>query len=134
MLLDEDFQSVIMLWKDLVEMLQKIVDILIFEEYEVKVFLLKYIFLFVENNFDLGRIGVVKYYINIGDSCFIKQYLRRVFVYLIEEVDKIIDDMLERDVIKLFNSLWFLFIVMVKKKDGLYRFCVDYRCFNSCIV
>lgn len=55
-------------------------------------------------------------------------------VYLIEEVDKIIDDMLERDVIKLFNSLWFLFIVMVKKKDGLYRFCVDYRCFNSCIV
>lgn len=40
--------------------------------------------------------------------------------YLIkDDLDKIIYDMLVRVVIKLFNSFWFLFIIRVKKVDGI---------------
>ena len=39
--------------------------------------------------------------------------------------------MLSRDVIQPSNSLWASPIVVVRKKDGRVRFCVDYRKLNS---
>lgn len=90
--------------------------------------------MFAENNFDLGRTGVVKHHINTGNSRPIKQHPRRIPPHLTEEADKTIDDMLARDVIKLSNSPWSSPIVMVKKKDGSCRFFVNYRRFNSCTV
>lgn len=48
-----------------------------------------------------------------------------MFIYFIKEIDKYLDDMLERGVIELFNSLWLVLVVLFKK-DGLYCFCIDY--------
>lgn len=45
-----------------------------------------------------------------------------------------IDDMLEREVIEILDSLWSFFIVFVKKKDGIIWFCIDYRKINDVIV
>lgn len=47
--------------------------------------------------------------------------------YVNEELDK----MLELGVVRPSNSPWSSPIVMVKKKDGSYRFCVDYRKVNA---
>lgn len=47
-----------------------------------------------------------------------------------EEVCK----MLEVGVIELFDSLYFFLIVIVKKKDGINRFCIDFRVINKIIV
>lgn len=50
------------------------------------------------------------------------------------EVEKEIEDMLDKGVIEIFNSLWSFLIVLVKKKDGFIRFCIDYRKLNDVII
>lgn len=42
--------------------------------------------------------------------------------------------MLKCGVIELFCSLWCFNVVFVRKKDNIYRFCVDYRLLNEVIV
>ena len=48
-----------------------------------------------------------------------------------ELVQKEIQEMLEQDVIEPSSSEWAAPIVLVKKKDGSLRLCVDYRQLNS---
>ena len=42
-----------------------------------------------------------------------------------------IDKMLEEDVIKPSNSNWLNSVVMIKKPNGKYRFCLDFRKVNK---
>lgn len=50
-----------------------------------------------------------------------------VFLVKMGEVEKEIEDMLDKGVIEIFNNFWSFLIVLVKKKDGFIRFCIDYR-------
>ncbi len=83
---------------------------------------------------DLGRTGVVRHKIDTGNAHPIKQPLRRAPVHMNEEVDRHIEDMLEKQVIQPSSSPWASGIVMVQKKDGSKRFCVDYRKLNDLTV
>lgn len=38
------------------------------------------------------------------------------------------------DIIEFLNGLWVFFVVLVNKKDGLVRFCLNYRKINDVIV
>ena len=48
-----------------------------------------------------------------------------------EEVAKLVTEMEQNDIIETSTSLWTSPIVLVRKKDGSTRFCVDYRQLND---
>ena len=60
-----------------------------------------------------------------------KQRPYRIPVHLNTVVNKQVNDMIERGVIRPSNSPWSSPIVLTPKKDGDYRFCVDFRRVNS---
>lgn len=47
-----------------------------------------------------------------------------------EIIDNEIDKMLDDDIIEFSFGFWVSFILLVKKKDGLICFCIDYRKIN----
>ncbi|CAG2199880.1 unnamed protein product [Mytilus edulis] len=87
--------------------------------------------LFAASDRDLGRTNLVRHTINTGNNAPVKQPPRRTPIHMREEVDRHIDDMLERGVIEPADGPWSSGIVLVKKKDGTTRFCVDYRKVND---
>ncbi|CAG2228135.1 Transposon Ty3-G Gag-Pol polyprotein,Transposon Ty3-I Gag-Pol polyprotein [Mytilus edulis] len=90
--------------------------------------------LFAASDRDLGRTNLVRHTINTGNNAPVKQPPRRTPIHMREEVDRHVDDMLERGVIEPADGPWSSGIVLVKKKDGTTRFCVDYRKVNDLTV
>ena len=101
---------------------------------EVRKPLLKHSSLFASDDKDLGRTSLVKHQISSESRAAIKQQFRRTPVHLQGTVDQHINDMLERNVIEPSSSPWASPIVLVRKKDGTTRFCVDYRKLNEATV
>ena len=93
--------------------------------------LIKHQSTFSESDNDLGRTGIIRHRIPTGNAHPIKQPLRRLPVQMNQEAQEQINDMLEKDVIQPSSSPWASGIVMVQKKDGTKRFCVDYRRLND---
>ena len=79
----------------------------------------------------LGHTSVVTHSIDTGDSPPICQRPRRLPYAYRQDAETQIVEMLEQQVIKPSTSPWASPIVLVRKKDGKYRFCVDYRKLNS---
>ena len=93
--------------------------------------LLRYHLSFSSSDRDLGRTDVIRHKINTGNNRPIKQVPRRIPANMQKEVDAHIDDMLQRNVIEPSCSPWASNIVLVKKKDGTTRFCIDYCKLNN---
>jgi len=81
-----------------------------------------------------GRTSMVKHHIDTGESKPIRQRPRRLPLAKREEVDKLIEDMRLDGVIEPSESPWCSPVVLVKKKDGSLRFCVDYRKLNNATI
>ena len=86
---------------------------------------------FSRHNNDLGRTDVLTHSIDTGDSQPVRQPLRRHPPAHTEAIRQHVTDMLEQDVIERTQSPWASNIVLVKKKDGSLRCCIDYRQLNS---
>ena len=80
---------------------------------------------------ELGVTDRVCHHLDIGRSSPVKQYARRMPYSLRGPVEEAIKDMLERKIIRPSVSPWASPVVLVKKKEGSYRFCVDYRRLNA---
>ncbi|MES9884745.1 MAG: reverse transcriptase domain-containing protein [Sedimenticola sp.] len=94
--------------------------------------LVKHQDVFARSKEDLGRTTIAKHKINTGDAGPIRQPPRRVPIAKREEVKMEVQKMLDQKIIEPCKGPWSAPIVLVKKKDGTTRFCVDYRRLNSC--
>ena len=93
--------------------------------------LLEYHDIFAMGSYDLGRTGRVKHKINTGMASPIRQAVRRIPQFQRQEARELLDGMLDRGVIQPSDSPWASPVVLVPKKDGSLRFCIDYRRVNA---
>lgn len=87
--------------------------------------------IFSRGSGDLGRTNLVEHKIDTGDSPPIRQRPRRVPVSLREQVETQKEKMLQDGVIEESDSPWCSPVVLARKKDGSFRFCVDLRAVNA---
>ncbi|GFX57352.1 retrovirus-related Pol polyprotein from transposon 412 [Trichonephila clavipes] len=86
---------------------------------------------FSRNSSDIGHTTVTQHRIDTADHPPIKQHPRRLPFAKQEEVGTLLREMQENDIIEPSSSPWASPIVLVPKKDGSTRFCVDYRKLND---
>ena len=87
---------------------------------------------------DLGRTNVVQHKTllnsHTGNSRPVKQPLRHASSCPSRRNRPTGKEMLEQDVIEKSSSPWDINVVVVKKKDGTIRFCIDYRKLNDAFI
>ena len=83
--------------------------------------------MFAAGKGDLGRTNIVQRQINTGDHPTIKQWVRQYPAARREEERKLVEDMLEIGIIKESSSR----TILIKKKDGMTGFCIDYWRLNQ---
>ena len=101
------------------------------EKSKLQLLLTEYCDLFVAPGGKTGRTHLEQHHIDTGDARPVKLGVRRQGPYLKNLTSEEVQTMLEQDIIEPSDSPWSSPIVLVRKKDGAYRFCVDYRRLNS---
>ena len=91
----------------------------------------RYGYLFALENLDLGHTSLVKHKIRLTDNTPFKERYRRIPPHLYDEVKKHLQEMLEIGAIRRSNSPWASAVVLVRKRDGSLRFCIDLRKLNA---
>lgn len=86
---------------------------------------------FSKGQFDLGYCDLIPHEIHLSDERLINLPYRRVIPSQISEVKKLLQDLLDRKIIRRSASPYASPIVLVRKRDGQLRLCVDYRCLNA---
>ena len=89
------------------------------------------LFLFAMNSLDLGRTDLVKHHIQLDNYTPIKDRYRRIPPHQYKEVRKHLKEMLDIGAIRCSNSPWASPVVLVCKKDGSLRFCINLRKLNA---
>ena len=81
--------------------------------------------LFVLDDLEMGCTSQVKHKIKVTDPLPFKQRYRRIPPNQFQEVKKHLEDMLKVRAIHKSVSPWASPVVLVRKKDGSLRFCID---------
>ena len=93
--------------------------------------LLQYGDIFATGQHNLGHTNAIKHQIDTGLTPPIRQQARRVPPAHRQEAKQLLQDMLNNNIITSSSSPWASPVVLVRKKDGSLRFCVDYRKVNA---
>ena len=101
------------------------------EKEEFFVLLSEYSDVLASSSSDICRTDKLKHGIDTRNASPIRQAVRRNPPQRRSKVQKLLADMRRDGVIKQSSSPWASPIVLVRKKDGTLRFCVDYRKLNE---
>lgn len=102
-----------------------------FEQQQAAALLNKYRCLFAKDEADLGCTNLIQHEIPLLDDTPVRQPYRRIPPSQYEMVRAHIKQLLDSQVIKESSSPYASPIVLVQKKDGGVRLCVDYRRLNA---
>jgi len=101
------------------------------ETREVKDMITRWKHIFSKDSTDLGKTSLLKHRIDLHDNVPVKEKARRIPPNMIEEVRDHIQQLHSMGVIEESVSPWSSPIVLVRKKSGELRMCVDYRKLNQ---
>ncbi|XP_060077578.1 uncharacterized protein LOC132557106 [Ylistrum balloti] len=91
----------------------------------------KYEDIFSKHDNDIGHSTMVQHRIRLEDETPFKQRHRRIPPSMLEEVKGHLQQLLSGGIIRKSHSPWTSNVVLVRKKDGSLRMCVDYRQMNN---
>ena len=98
---------------------------------EAKEFLKHWQHIFTSGPLDLGHTKTVKHEIHLENEQPFKEPYRHIPPSLIQEVREHLREMLQIGAIRESSSPFSSNVVIVRKKDGSIRFCIDYRKLNQ---
>ena len=92
---------------------------------------IKYHGIFALEDLELGKTNIVKHKIVLEDPKPFRERYRRIPPHQYNEVKEHLKQMLEIGAIRKSKSPWASAVVLVRKKDGALRFCIDLRKLNA---
>ncbi len=98
---------------------------------ELRKTLIEFQDVFAESEFDLGNFTAIHHHIDTGDARPIKLPLRKTPLHFLDEEENLLNKMLKAKVIQPSTSSWAAAPVLVRKKEGSLRWCIDYRLCNK---
>ena len=101
------------------------------EQEQARELLLKWEHLFVQNNLDLGKTALIKHKIKLTNQTPFKERYRHIPPHMYDDVRAHIQEMLDISAIHKSHSPWASAVVLVRKKDGGLKFCIDLRKLNE---
>ena len=101
------------------------------EQAEVHELMTEFQHLFALSDLELGCTLLVKHRINVNNPVPFKERYQRIPPQEFDEVRNHLQEMLKVGAIRKSVSPWASPVVLVRKKDGLLRFCIDLRKLNS---
>lgn len=87
--------------------------------------------MFSKGDTDIGYCPFVEHHIELNDETPFKQRFRRIPPSMLDEVRDHIEQQLSAGIIRRSHSPFSSNVVLVRKKNGELRICIDYRHLNS---
>ena len=95
------------------------------QQKSAKILLVESAEVFSRNHLDLGKCNILKHAIKITEPQLFKERYRRIPPHLYEGMKNHLQEMVEVGAIRRSFSPWASAVVVVRKKDGGLRFCID---------
>ena len=104
------------------------------EKLALKQLLYDYSDIFAKDEFDLGNFTEIEHSIDTGNAKPVKERMRRTPSCFVDEEEAHLKKMLDAGVIQPSISEWCSAPVLIRKRDGTVRWCIDYRKLNQVTV
>ena len=124
---DDLTEHVMQLFQDMFDQ----TDFLIEATYGLKQLLIDHRHTFATSSADIGFCSILQHDIDTGDTQPIRQAPRKPPLAARDTEDEILNEMLKTGVIEPSMSSWVFPVCLVRKKDNMFTFCIDYRWVNA---
>ena len=101
------------------------------EQKQARELLLKWKHLFVYSDLDLGKTALIKHKMQLTDQTPFKEHYLCIPPHMYDDMRAHIQEILDISAIHKSHNLWASAVVLVWKKDGGLRFCIDLRKLNN---